>query len=159
MKQLGLGVLTATLLMWQPARADESLHEMVRESAGAATLLSRCQGYWTWVAALQDSTGKAATAEFLRGYANGAQIGALWLHAAKYQVDNPERPARPLGDFSFLVDGPAETEANRLAALLEHGDATALKEMGDLCTATLPMVENIANILRAQVIEDLDQDD
>lgn len=162
MKSLPLGLMLALVSFPAFAQSGVGTQDLLEDSEVATQVLSRCQGFWTWSADSMLAIGKPETSKFLQGYARGANIGALWLHATKFQSDHPSRQAKPLGDFKFLVEGPAEIESQRLAALQEMGDAdefkNELESMMELCQSTLPLVEQIGQMMRQQFVTEESED-
>lgn len=149
-------VLSLALLLASSAHADDKanaeLAAAMEDADGLAKTFASCEGFFTFMADFSRNNGQQASADYLKTFANGSRSAALWLLATKYQLDNPDAPARRLGDFGLLVDGPAETERLRFAALAEIGDMAPLEQQSELCKDMLAAFDPIMQQFRQRTL-------
>lgn len=151
-------VLLASFAFLAPVQAGDNppppgLADTLNGSEESATALARCKGYWTWLSDIARTTGQPASADYLKTFANGAQTTALWIHSIKFQVDHPDEPPRTLGSFQPLIDGPADVEKMRMAALFEAQDTQAINQTAELCRALAEASDPILQELRKNLLK------
>lgn len=131
---------------------DPELAETIRETEGMPEMFARCMGYWQWFGQYLEANGQPASGEYVRTYANGAQTAALWLLAAQYQVENPDKPPRRLGEFGHHLEGPADLERLRMAALAETGDSEAIEQANAHCLEVAQASHPLLQSLRKEML-------
>lgn len=149
---LTLALLLATTSAQADDKGNADLAATLKDADGMAKTFASCEGFFTFMADFSRNNGQPASADYLKTFANGSRTAALWLLSAKYQLDNPDLPGRRLGDFAQLIDGPAETERLRFAALAEVGDMEPIEEQSQLCKDMLAAFDPILQQFRQQFL-------
>lgn len=132
--------------------AESELKEILKSADQLANGFASCEGFFTFMSGFSRDQDKDAAAQYIKTFANGSRTAALWLLSSKYQADNPTLPPRKLGDFSQLVDGPAETERLRFAALAESGETALLEQQATQCHEMLAAFDPILQQFRQQML-------